>query len=303
MKRLILLLPACFALVPVVSQSLPKNDTESFYINTPFTSTNGLRATYKNYLNQTLSFSVKDSIGRLVEEYYRYSDSTYLLIYYDHNQKQFSKGLLKISGEICSIDTLQTPDWIKDKSGGTLVDTIIVSYKYKKDSVWKEASLDGHIWKGSYKDGLREGEWKQGYPYTMPEMSLATSEAVIDNFRAENSRYLINGNEVSNINGKKLWPFLKGYWMLESLSDTSIFLLFKTDHPASSDLLFYTRNKIQIKLPSKKCNLQNFTKNYWSTWSQEDDYMFIDFCDRRRKFWILDVNGNRMTLKSVSEED
>ncbi len=304
MKRLILLLPAYFIfLFPVFCQTKAKNTGDSFYINKDPDSNHGLNVTYKNYGFTTISIIVRDSLKQLLEEYSRYDDSTFLFVGYDKNQKQNRTGLLKLSNEIERIDTIKKPDNLKDPTGtkGIFKDTSLFTYKYIKQSSWKETDTAGKIWKGYYGNGVREGKWEQGYFYIMPHTSEAISDVMFDNFRPQSVHYFKKGIEVPNENLKIFWPKIKGIWQYRYDIDSVTVILRKEKFMSPSSFIweFTSDSTFKGRRHKKDCLAFHCMEFYEGKWHQQGDKLIFEGDNKIPTILLLDLTEYEMTVRFI----
>lgn len=117
---------------------------------------------------------------KLIAEYFRHNDTSYLFVKYDSLGNRMQRGLIEFCNEVFDSATVQIPDFILDPNGskGLFKDTTVYESSYRKNGIWWEKDSIGMIWKGEYKNGLRGGKWQEGIEVCCNKMANRTNDVL-----------------------------------------------------------------------------------------------------------------------------
>jgi len=165
--------------------------------------------------------------NKVIAEYFRHDDSSYLFVRYDTLHNRVQRGLIKICSDTFKIDTVTVQIPVSNTDFGTskevFKDSILYDYylSYRKSGIWKETDSLGMIWKGEYKNGLREGEWKEGF-YLGDQYGVGMTR-MYDYFRSLITHFFKVGVEIPLYKDTLFWPLIRGSWVQAyKLSSTTV---------------------------------------------------------------------------------
>lgn len=235
---------------------------------------------------------------RIIAEYFRHDDSSYLYVEHDSIGREKQKGILKILYVVYSYDTLWMPDVEKDPGlkKGILKDTITANISYRKCGRWKELDNYGNLWKGEYNKGKREGIWEEGFYFYDPHMPAINAEFMYDNFRPLSKHIFENGNKIEKIKDTAFWPEIKGKWFATLTSIDSNTYLLSRNELGKIYFNFETTTLFTSIRPSSKPVMHSLEK-YNAIWKQDGDLIIISEEGSTKILQVLSISNNQMIVR------
>lgn len=236
---------------------------------------------------------------KLIAEYFRHNDTSFLFVKFDTSGSRLQRGLIKYCNEIFDSAVVQIPDLDKDPNGSKQVfkDTTIYDNSYRKEGIWWEKDSLGMIWKGEYKKGLREGKWREGIEVCCNETSNRTNDVLFDLLRPYITHLFVKGKEIPLYKDSTFWPKIRGNWYYHHDLKPNRMVFEKIEE--SNDLVFINHNKASIK--KSVCNKFGFTKTESSfiKWSQKEDILAFFIEEKNVQFCVVRLDDFYMILQPV----
>lgn len=210
------------------------------------------------YINGLFKKTIrKKGSDRAYEEFIRYSDTSYLYAQYDSGYNVIKQGIVAIDRSNPTSDVTLTPDLENDPTleKGLMKNDISYSYGCKKVLFWIEPDSLGFSCQGMYKDGKRNGIWKQGY-YT--SSTWAGKVFIITKIL----NYYDGKQEVGyrpDYSLRAIWSKLQGEWWFDASSVNEQYFLSKVQ---TSNSVFHKINFID-KLYLEKITRSGSQKLKW----------------------------------------
>lgn len=243
--------------------------------------------------------------NKVAAEYFRHDDSSYLFVRYDTVHQIMQRGLIKLCNDTFATNkyTLQVPVWNADigTSKELLKDTTIYDslLSYRRTGLWKETDSLGMIWKGKYKNGLKEGLWKTGTLVCCNEMSDNVNDALYDLFRPRSIHIFKRGIEQFNSKFEPFWPQIKGSWYQKNLLDSNIIIASKSLNYSRPLFSFETPIKFSSYRKPKKAKFSDDIENYNAFWTQEGNVIKIVENSRIEILQVLSISDDELVLKFI----
>ena len=246
-------------------------------------------------------YSVKHH-NNLVSEYFRHDDTSYLFVRYDTSGRRLQRGLIKLCNEVFDSTVFQIPDYKSDSDGskGLTKDSLFYSTSYRKNGIWWEKDSTGMIWKGLYKNGIRDGEWKEGTQVCCNEMPERLNDISYDLLRPFIKHFYKDDIEIEQYKDSLFWPRLKGGWVQQGrLNPTTVFWIRDEKRPG---IKFKSENFITIsRLPLNAMRLKKYNarEKVNAVWRKNGDLIEITENDKKSIFKILKMDSNELIVRVI----
>jgi hypothetical protein len=239
--------------------------------------------------------------SKLIAEYFRHDDTSYLFISYDMLGRRKQRGLIRLCNEAFDSTIIQVPDFGLDPtfSKGVTKDSLLFENSYRKNGLWWEKDSSNNIWKGFYKNGLKEGIWKEGTLVCCNETAENINDALYDLFKPRAIHIYKNGIEQFDNEGKSFWPQISGNWYHESLIDSNILITRKSSFGRPL-FCFETATKFSSYRKPKKPRFSDDMEKYTASWNQHGDTINIKENGNTQILQVLGISDKELIIKFIS---